>query len=231
MYVGSFQYIWLIIPVLILSMYAQSKVKNNYNKFAKIRNTSGKTGAEVAREILMRNGLSHVQAVRGQRKLSDHYNPRTETVSLSPEVYDQPSISAASIAAHECGHAVQHATAYGPLNIRSQIAPVVQFASGAASLLTFIGVVLAYRGNIMVLKIAILAYVIVTLFHVITLPVEFNASSRAMVMLADYNMISEEDMDGTKKVLNAAALTYVAAMLASLMTLDRLLLIRGSSRD
>lgn len=224
-------YIWLLIPVLILSFYAQSKVNKNYAKFAKIRNTSGKTGAEIAKEILMRNGLSHVQVVRGNRKLSDHYNPRTETVSLSPHVYDEASISAASIAAHECGHAVQHATAYGPLNIRSTVAPVVQIASGAASMITFIGIILAYRGNPIVLNIAIIAYVMITLFHVITLPVEFNASHRAMEMLADYNMVSEEDMDGTKKVLNAAALTYVAAMLAALMSLIRLLLIRGSSRD
>lgn len=229
MYFGP--YVWLLIPVLILSFYAQSKVNKNYAKFAKIRNTSGKTGAEIAKEILMRNGLSHVQVVRGNRKLSDHYNPRTETVSLSPHVYDEASISAASIAAHECGHAVQHATAYGPLNIRSAIAPVVQIASSAAPLIAFVGFILAYRGNPVVLDIAIIAYIMITLFHVITLPVEFNASHRAMEMLADYNMVSEEDMDGTKKVLNAAALTYVAAMLAALMSLIRLLLVRGSSRD
>lgn len=224
-------YAWLIIPVLILSFYAQTKVNSNYDKFSKVRNTSGKTGAEVAREILMRNGLSHVHVQRGNRKLSDHYNPRTETVVLSPHVYNQASISAASIAAHECGHAVQHATAYGPLNIRSTIAPVVQIASHMGMILTLIGVALAYKGNPFVLDLAIIAYVMVTLFHVITLPVEFNASHRAMEMLADYNMVSEEDMDGTKKVLNAAALTYVAAMLASLMTLVRLVLLRNSSRD
>lgn len=225
-------YGWLIIPVIIISFFAQSRVKSNYTKFSKVRNQSGKTGAEVAREILMRNGLSHVQVVRGNRQLSDHYNPRTETVSLSPHVYDQPSISAASIAAHECGHAVQHATAYAPLNIRSAIAPVASFASGAAGFLVFLGIALAYMGRSTILiDLAIIAYVMITLFHLITLPVEFNASSRAMTMLADYNMVSEEDMDGTKKVLNAAALTYVAAMLASLMTLIRLVLIRGSSRD
>jgi len=225
-------YWWIIIPAIILAAYAQNRVKSNYNKFAKVRNQSGKTGAEVAREILMRNGLSHVQVVRGQRQLSDHYNPRTETVALSPHVYDQPSISAASIAAHECGHAVQHATAYAPLNVRSAIAPIASFANGAAGILVFLGIMAAYMGrSTFLIDLAIFAYVLITLFHVITLPVEFNASSRAMEMLADYNMVSEEDMDGTKKVLNAAALTYVAAMMASLMSLIRLVLIRGRSRD
>lgn len=224
MYFGY--YWWMVLPAIILAMYAQSKVKSNYAKYAKVRSTRGLTGAQVADEILRSNGLYDVKVKRGQGTLSDHYDPRTRTVTLSPHVYDADSISAASIAAHECGHAVQHAEAYGPMQFRSLLAAPTQFASRAAGLLVFMGIIFARSGMLWLLDLGIVAYLLITLFHLVTLPVEFNASSRAITMLADYGLMYEEDIDGTKKVLNAAALTYVAAMLTALLTLVRLILIR-----
>jgi len=220
-------YWWLMIPVMIVTMYAQSKVKGNYNKYAKVKSVRGFTGAQVADQILRSNGLYHVKVERGQGVMTDHYDPRTETIRLSPHVYDQASISAVSIAAHECGHAVQHATAYAPLAVRSSIAPATQFVSKAAVGLVFAGVLLARSGMIWLLDLGIIAYILIALFHLVTLPVEFNASKRAIAMLDEYQLIYEEDLEGTKKVLNAAALTYVAAMLAVVMTVVRLVLIRN----
>ncbi|MBN2796728.1 MAG: zinc metallopeptidase [Clostridia bacterium] len=217
---------WLVIPAIILAFYAQSKVKNNYNKYAKIRSTRGLTGAEVASEILRSNGLYDVKIERGKGVLSDHYNPRTRVVTLSPHVYDADSISAASIAAHECGHAVQHAEHYAPMAVRSALVGPTQIATKAAGIFVFAGILLARSNMLWLLDIGILAYLIITVFHLVTLPVEFNASSRAIRMLGDYGLLYDEDIDGTKKVLNAAALTYVAAMLTALLSLIRLLAIR-----
>jgi Zn-dependent membrane protease YugP len=223
-YFGPFA--WMIIPAIVLALYAQNKVKSNYTKYSKIRSTRGMSGAEVASEILRSNGLYDVKIERGSGTLSDHYDPRTRTVRLSPHVHDTDSISAASIAAHECGHAVQHAESYAPMSFRSMLVGPTQIATKAAGILVLLGIISARSGNVFVLNAAILAYVVITLFHLVTLPVEFNASSRAINMLTDYGLLYDEDIEGTKKVLNAAALTYVAAMLSSLMTLIRLVLIR-----
>ena len=224
--IGYYSSFWILIPAMILAFYAQSKVKSNYKKYSKVRNVSGMTGAEVAKEILRRNGLSHVQVVRGRGQLTDHFDPRTETVSLSPQVYDEPSVASASIAAHECGHVVQHSTGYAPLNIRSAIVPMTNFATKVSPFLILGGILTARSGSTLLLNLAIFTYVIITLFHVVTLPVEFNASHRAINMLEEYGMVYEEDMVGTKKVLNAAALTYVAAMLSALLSTVRLIMIR-----
>lgn len=224
----SYSTIWIIIPAIILAFYAQSRVKANYNKYAKVRNATGMTGADVAREILRRNGLSHVQVVRGQGKLTDHYDPRSEAVTLSPQVFDQASISSASIAAHECGHAVQHSVGYAPLNIRSAIVPATNIATKLSPFLVLGGLLLARSGGLILLNLGIIAYIMITLFHVVTLPVEFNASHRAIEMLTEYGLVYEEDMVGTKKVLNAAALTYVAAMLSALLSTVRLIVLRNS---
>lgn len=230
-YLTGFSYIWLVLIAIAITGGAQMIVKHNYKKYAQIRNTSGKTGAEVAKEILMRQGLSHVQVVKGQKQLSDHYNPKSETVCLSPHVYEANSIAAASIAAHECGHAVQHAQNYAPLSLRSMLVPAVNFVNQGIGILILLGFFIATRNqSTLILDLAIIGYLVIMAFQVVTLPVEFNASHRAMEMLADYNMVSEEDMTGTKKVLNAAALTYVAAMLATLLTIIRLLLVRDRRR-
>lgn len=220
-------YGWMFIPVLILAFYAQSKVKSNYKKYSQVRNQRNITGAEVADQILRSNGLYHVKVVRGQGSLTDHYNPKTETVVLSPGVYDQPSISAVSIAAHECGHAVQHATGYAPLAVRSLIAGPTQIISRSAGFLALGGIIFSRSGFIWLLDLAIISYIIITLFHVVTLPVEFNASRRAIGMLTDYGLIYDEDVPGTKKVLSAAALTYVAAMLSAMVSTLRLIMIRN----
>lgn len=225
MYIGG--YWWMVLPAIILAMYAQSKVKRNYKKYSKVASGRGLTGAQVASEILRSNGLYHVKVIRGTGTLTDHYNPKTQTIQLSPHVYDANSISAASIAAHECGHAVQHAEGYGPLAIRSLIAGPAQFASKAAGILVLLGIILANSGLLWLLDLGILAYMFITLFHVVTLPVEFNASSRAITMLGDYGLLYDEDINGTKKVLSAAALTYVAAMLSALLTTIRLIAIRN----
>jgi len=225
---GYYSTMWILLPAIILAFYAQSRVKANYNKFAKVRNATGMTGSDVAKEMLRRNGLSHVQVLRGRGKLTDHYNPKTEAVTLSPHVFDEASISAASIAAHECGHAVQHSEGYAPLNIRSTIVPVTNMATKMSPFLIFGGLIFAKSGGIILLDLGIIAYIMITLFHVITLPVEFNASHRAINMLNEYGMVYEEDMVGTKKVLNAAALTYVAAMLSALLSTIRLIVLRNN---
>ncbi len=220
-------YLYLLIPVIIFSFFASSKVKRNYKKFAKVKSMRGLTGFEVAEEILQRNKLSHIRIERGSGVMSDHYNPSSKTIVLSPHVYDTNSVSAVSIAAHECGHAVQHANAYGPLAVRSLIAPAASFVSKYISFVIIAGLLFARSGGIVLIDIGIIAYLLIAIFQVVTLPVEFNASNRAMLMLEEYGLLFEEDMHGTKKVLNAAALTYVAAMLASVMTLVRLILIRN----
>lgn len=230
MYLGYYSSIWILLPAIILAFYAQSRVKANYNKFAKVRNATGMTGADVARETLRRNGLSHVQVLRGSGNLTDHYDPKNEAVTLSPHVFDQASISAAAIAAHEVGHAVQHSEGYAPLNIRSAIVPVTNIASKLSPFLIFGGLILARSGGLVLLDLGIIAYIMITLFHIITLPVEFNASHRAIDMLTEYGMVYEEDMVGTKKVLNAAALTYVAAMLSALLSTIRLIVLRNNRR-
>ena len=220
-------YYWLMLPAIVFGLYASSKVKSNYKKFSQVKSMRGLTGREVAEQILHRNGISHVRVVRGSGVMTDHYDPRNETVTLSPHVYDANSVSAVSIAAHECGHAVQHATGYGPLGIRSTIAPATQFVSKSIGLIVIAGIVLSRSGSTVIIDVAIIAYLLIALFHIVTLPVEFNASSRAISMLDEYGLIFEEDMDGTKKVLNAAALTYVAATLAAIMSIVRLVLIRN----
>ncbi len=220
-------YWWILIPAILLSMYAQAKVKSNYNKYAKIVNSRGLTGFEVARTILDKNGLYNVQIRKSSGVLSDHFDPRNNTVNLSPMVHDGNSVSSMSIAAHECGHAVQYATDYAFLKFRSAIAPLASLASRASGLIIILGIILARSGWMFLIDIGIIAYVIVTLFHVITLPVEFNASKRALVMISDYGLVEDSDLAGSKKVLSAAALTYVAAMLSSLLTLIRLLAIRN----
>lgn len=224
---GIYTMYWLMIPAIILGMYASSKVKKNFNKFAQVRSRRGLSGREVAEQLLSRSGISGVQVVRGSGVMTDHYDPRNKTVTLSPHVYDSDSVSALSIAAHECGHAVQHEEAYAPLAIRSMIAPATQIVSKSIGLIVIAGIILSRSGSTAIIDLAIAAYLVIALFHLVTLPVEFNASSRAVNMLDEYGLMYEEDAFGIKKVLNAAALTYVAATLAAVMSIVRLVLIRN----
>jgi hypothetical protein len=215
----------LLIPVLILAFYAQSKVKGNYQKYRKYRNSANLSGAEVARMILDRNGLHDVaiQPVKGE--LTDHYDPRKKVVSLSQDIYSGVSISSASIAAHEVGHALQHANNYLPLKIRSSIVPAANIGTQAAFPLFFIGLIFTIP---QLMDLGIIFFAAAFLFHVVTLPVEYNASQRAMAELNQGVIYHEQELKGVKAVLNAAALTYVAATLMALVNLVRLILIRGS---
>ncbi len=215
----------LLIPVMILAFYAQSKVKGNYEKYLKVRNNSGKTGMEVARYILDKNGLTDVTILPIDGILSDHYDPQKRELHLSTDVYYGDSISSVSIAAHETGHAIQHSQNYLPLILRNQIVPIASFGSSAAFPLFLVGL---FFGMPVLMDLGIIFFSAALIFHLITLPVEFDASHRALIELEDSFLIENNQMKGAKAVLNAAALTYIASTLMALVQLIRLLILRGS---
>jgi len=218
----------VMIPFLIFTFYAQHKVKSTFDKYTKVKNRRGLTGAEVASMIIQRNGLGDVSVERSNRgKLSDHYDPRTKTIRLSPEVYSGQSMSAVSVAAHEVGHAIQHAKAYAPLKFRSLLAPVASFASKSVMFIIIGGFIFGITGLI---DLGIIVFSVVILFQIVTLPVEFNASSRALSELEGQGLVYNDEIPDSKKVLNAAALTYVAAAAASVGQLIRLLILRDRRR-
>ena len=215
----------LLVPALILTLYAQAKVKSAFNKMSQVNSASGMTGAQVAKSLLQRNQLFDVQVEEVGGQLSDHYDPRTKTVRLSSNVYRSSSLAALGVAAHETGHAMQHQTAYAPLNWRSALFPVANIGSTAAFPLFLIGMFIPAFSILIDLGIILFAGAV--LFQLVTLPVEFNASSRAMAQLSNGGYLRADEISGAKKVLDAAALTYVAAAAVSVMQLIRLLLIRG----
>ncbi len=235
MYFGLFDpTVILIIPAIIFAMWAQGKVQNTFNKYSKIMNARGMTGAEAARLILDRNGLRNVRIQHISGSLTDNFDPRTNVVSLSDATYASNSIGAIGVAAHECGHAVQYATGYTPIRVRNGIYPVVNFCSKLSMPIILIGFILTAFGGIapLIIDFGILLYCATVLFQLVTLPVEFNASNRALKTLESYNMLTGNELDGAKKVLSAAAMTYVAAAFSAIMTLLRLILIsRNSRRD
>lgn len=214
----------LLIPALILAMWAQMRVQSTFNKFSRVRARAYRTGATVARELLDEAGLRDVAVERIGGQLTDHYDPRQRVVRLSSGVYDGVSIASLAVAAHETGHAIQHATNYVPLNVRSALFPVASFGSTAAFPLFFIGLLF---GAPFLLDIGIWFFVAALAFQVVTLPVEFDASARAMRLLDAGGYLVGEEKRGARQVLTAAALTYVAAVAVSLMQLLRLLLLRG----
>lgn len=216
----------ILIPALLLSMYAQSKIQSEYSKYSRVRAQRGLTGAQAARTILNDNGLSDVNIELIGGRLSDHYDPRTRVLRLSNEVYNGSTIASNAIAAHEVGHAIQHAKAYTPLRIRNAIVPVVNIASRAAMPLIFIGLFFAQFQNL--LSIGIILFSGSVLFQLVTLPVEFDASSRALKQLSGAGILVGAEVEEGRRVLSAAALTYVAAAAASVAQLLRLLLIRNS---
>lgn len=215
----------LLIPVLILAFYAQSKVKGNYSKFAQVKNSSRMTGEKVARIILDRNGLQTVKVLPVKGILTDHYDPRIQEVHLSEGVFYGDSVSAEAIAAHECGHALQHATAYKPLLIRASILPVANLGSWLAFPLFLAGLFFQMTG---LMDLGIILFTGALAFHLITLPVEYNASQRALAQLGNGIINNSDEISDANKVLRAAALTYVASTLMALVQLLRLILIRGS---
>lgn len=215
----------LILPALILSLYAQSKVKSSYVKYAKIRTQKSITGAEVARSILRRNGIFDVEVEMVQGQLSDHYDPRAKKVRLSSSIYQDTSIASVAVAAHECGHAIQHQKGYGPLKFRSAFFPVVALSSKAAFPLLFLGMVIRSAG---LMDVGIVLFAAGVLFHLVTLPVEFDASARAIVQINENGLLMDNEVAGAKKMLNAAAMTYVAAAAMSALQLLRFIILRNS---
>ncbi len=215
----------LLIPAMLFALYAQFKVNSTYNKFSKVRNSRGITGAEVARRILDANGLWNVKVVHIAGSLTDNFNPQTNTVSLSDSTYSSDSVAAIGVAAHECGHAVQHATGYAPIKIRSAIIPITNIGSSLGMILLLVGLIFSSHSLAIF---GVLLYSAVTVFQAVTLPVEFNASSRALKTLRDDFILDEDELPMARKVLSAAALTYVAALISSIATVLRLLLIANN---
>ena len=228
----GYYYDWtmiILIPALILTMYAQTKIQSAYSKYSRIRSQRGLTGAQTARMILNQNGLSDVNIELIGGKLSDHYDPRTRVLRLSNGVYNGNSIAANAIAAHEVGHALQHAGAYAPLKFRNSIVPLVNIASQAAMPLIFIGLFFAQFQSL--LSIGIILFSGSVIFQLVTLPVEFDASSRAIKQLASGGILVGPEIEEGKKVLSAAALTYVAAAATAISQLMRLLLISNNRKE
>ena len=221
-------YIVYFAIIMLLPLYMQFKVKSTYKKFAKVRTAKGQTGAEVARAILDANGLYDVRVVPTQGVLSDHYNPATKTVALSESNFYESSIAGAAVAAHEVGHAIQHKEAYSMLTLRSKLVPVANISSNTSWIFVMIGIFASSSGWLL-LGIALLAAGVA--FQLVTLPVEFDASKRALVQMNSMGIITNEEERPARKVLNAAALTYVAAAAVAVLELVRLLLIFTNMRS
>ena len=219
----------IVLPAIILAFYAQMKVKSAYAAGDKIRTSYNMTGYEAARRILDANGLRHIRIEQIPGELTDHYDPRADVIRLSTKVYQSNTAAAVGVAAHEAGHAVQYARNYAPIKIRAAIIPACNFGSMMAMPLFIIGMFLVIEP---LMWLGIIAYSLTALFQLVTLPVEFNASRRAMTILSDSGQFSDEQLRASRKVLSAAALTYVAAMASSLLSLLRLVLIANrNSRD
>lgn len=217
----------LVIAGALLSLLASWNVKSSYNRYARIANMRGLTGAEAARRILEANNVMNVQVQHVRGKLTDHYDPRTQTVNLSDSVYNSTSVAALGVAAHECGHVMQHETGYVPLQIRTALVPAANIGSRFGIYIVILGLILAFEP---LTTIGIWVFSLAVLFQIVTLPVEFDASRRALSMLEGYGMMGQEEVGGARKVLTAAALTYVAAAAASVMSLVRLLILRDNRR-
>ncbi len=225
-------YLVLVVPFIIISMIAQYKVKSTYAKYSKVRNTRGLTGAQAAQAILSYYGITDVAIQMIGGTLTDNYNPKTNVISLSQDVYNSTSVAAVGVACHEAGHAAQYAENYAPIKLRNAIIPICNFGSSLSIPIILIGAFLAARvaqGFSILITIGILLYATVFIFQLITLPVEFNASRRAIKVISETNLLYDEEVSGAKKVLGAAAMTYVAAMLVSLANLLRII-IRFSGR-
>jgi hypothetical protein len=217
----------LLLPALALGIYAKVKVSSSFNHYSQIPSARGLTGAQGARQMLDAVGLRDVGIEVAGGRLSDHYDPRSRTLTLSPDVGNSASLAALGVAAHEAGHAMQHAEGYAPFRIRSGLVPVANLGSNLGFILFFVG--LFFFRNSLMMNIGIVLYAAAVLFTVVTLPVELNASRRAMTELSNRNILVADELTGAKKVLNAAALTYVAAALMAILQLVRLILISRRS--
>ncbi|MCI8823537.1 MAG: zinc metallopeptidase [Lachnospiraceae bacterium] len=220
-------YILVLIGAL-LSMWASARVNLTYKKYAQVHSRSGLTGAEAARRILQGAGIYNVRVEHISGNLTDHYDPRGKVLRLSDTVYGSPSVAAIGVAAHECGHAIQDDQAYAPLRLRAAFVPVANIGTKAAIPIILLGLVLG--SSYTLVQVGLLCFACGTLFQLITLPVEFNASARAVDILGNTHMLSEDELKHTRKVLSAAAMTYVAAAAASILSLLRLALLFGGRR-
>lgn len=221
----------LILPALLFAMWAQARVQKAFNSYSRVRARSGVTGAEVARDILGRSGLSHVEVEQIPGMLQDHYDPRVKILRLSPQVYGSSSLAALGVAAHEAGHAIQHDENYVPLAVRSSLVPVASFGSRLAFPLFLIGLIFSETGLSWLMTAGIWLFVGAVAFSIVTLPVEYDASRRALALLTQGGYITQEELPHTKEVLTAAGMTYLAATAVALTQLLRLLVLRGSRRD
>ena len=224
---------WTYILVLIgavICMIASANVKSTYNKYAKHRSMTNMTGAQVAERLLRSAGLNDVSVGQVRGELSDHYNPATKVVNLSDSVYGSTSVAAIGVAAHECGHAIQHAKGYFPLNLRTWFVPVANCGSKLAWPLILIGLLINSQSSQMIINAGIFLFSFAVIFQLITLPVEFNASSRALRLLEEQGILSSQELPSTKKVLGAAALTYVASAASAILQLLRIIMLYGGRR-
>ncbi len=229
MYYGfDWTYILVMIGAL-LCIFASSHVTSTYNRYARTRSACGMSGAQVAQEILRRNGVSDVTVQHVAGNLTDHYNPATKTVNLSDSVYGSTSVAAVAVAAHECGHVMQHETGYVPLSIRTALVPIANFGSNAGIWIVMLGFLMGLSDKIVTL--GILLFSLGVLFQVVTLPVEFNASRRALSMLDSYGILSSDEVGKSREVLTAAALTYVASAASSVLSLLRLIFLNNRRRS
>ena len=230
---GYYGYYWdstylLVLIGAVLCIWAQMRVKSTYKKYARVRSRSGLTGAQAAQRILQMSGIYDVRIEHVHGELTDHYDPSHKVLRLSDSVYGSDSIAAIGVAAHECGHAVQHDKGYAPLSVRTALVPAANIGSMAGIPLILLGAFLGM--NQLLIQIGIWVFALAVLFQIVTLPVEFNASGRALAMLGDYGMLEQDETRGCRKVLSAAALTYVAAAASAILQLLRLILLFGNGR-
>ncbi len=216
----------LVIIGAVISMIASARVKSTYSKYSQMRSRTNMTGAQAAQRVLSSAGIYDVRIQHVAGNLTDHYDPRNKTLNLSDSVYGSASVAAIGVAAHECGHAIQHQQGYSPLNIRSALVPAANFGSAVSWPLIILGIIFGGAGSLFC-QIGIVLFSAAVLFQLVTLPVEFNASSRAVRILGDTGILSEQELPYTKKVLKAAALTYVAGAAAAILQLLRLLILFG----
>lgn len=222
----------LVVIGAVICMIASARVKGTFNKYSQLRSMSGMNGAQVAQSVLQAAGIYDVQVRHVSGSLTDHYDPRTKTVNLSDPVYNATSVAALGVAAHECGHAIQHAKSYAPLSIRSALVPIANFGSMLAWPVILIGLFFNTRSSGLIIDIGILLFSAAVLFQLVTLPVEFDASRRALVMLRTQGILADDELKYTRRVLKSAALTYVASAAAAILQLLRIILItNGRRRD
>ena len=221
----------LYLIAILIPLMAQIYVSTSYSKFRVVKNGKGLTGLDTAKKILEANGLGDLYVVETKGKMTDHYDPTRKTVRLSTEVFHGDSVASLAIAAHECGHAIQHAKNYAPLSLRSALVPVANFGSMLAWPLILIGLFINGRSSTLIIDLGIVLFSAAVLFQLVTLPVEFDASRRALVMLRTQNILSDDELKNTRKVLKSAAFTYVASAAAAILQLLRIILLVGGRRD